>query len=36
MYLRHTTIRKDGKVHRYWRLPAIIARIASRYASPLS
>jgi len=20
MYLRHTTIRKDGKVHRYWRL----------------
>ena len=19
MYLRHTTIRKDGKVHRYWR-----------------
>src|SRR6195256_4342722 len=20
MYLRHTTIRKNGKVHRYWRL----------------
>ena len=20
MYLRHTTIRKDGKLHRYWRL----------------
>jgi len=20
MYLRHTTVRKDGKVHRYWRL----------------
>src|SRR5437016_12153440 len=20
MYLRHTTIRKDGKVHRYWRV----------------
>ena len=20
MYLRHTTRRKDGKVHRYWRL----------------
>ena len=20
MYLRHTTDRKDGKVHRYWRL----------------
>src|SRR5437667_19266 len=20
MYLRHTTLRKDGKVHRYWRL----------------
>ena len=20
MYLRHATIRKDGKVHRYWRL----------------
>lgn len=20
MYLRHTTIRKDGKIHRYWRL----------------
>jgi hypothetical protein len=20
MYLRHTTIRKAGKVHRYWRL----------------
>lgn len=20
MYLRHTSIRKDGKVHRYWRL----------------
>jgi hypothetical protein len=20
MYLRHTTIKKDGKVHRYWRL----------------
>src|SRR5450755_2794732 len=20
MYLRHTTIRRDGKVHRYWRL----------------
>ena len=20
MYPRHTTIRKDGKVHRYWRL----------------
>src|SRR5436190_2300459 len=20
MYLRHTTIRKDGKTHRYWRL----------------
>jgi hypothetical protein len=20
MYLRYTTIRKDGKVHRYWRL----------------
>jgi len=20
MYLRHTTIRKDGKVHRHWRL----------------
>src|ERR1700759_1178040 len=20
MYLRHTTVKKDGKVHRYWRL----------------
>jgi len=20
MYLGHTTLRKDGKVHRYWRL----------------
>jgi hypothetical protein len=20
MYLRHTTLRRDGKVHRYWRL----------------
>ena len=20
MYLRHTTVRKNGKVHRYWRL----------------
>lgn len=29
MYLRHTTIKKDGKVHRYWRLVESI-RIGSR------
>lgn len=29
MYLRHTTIKKDGKVHKYWRLVESI-RIGSR------
>src|SRR5712692_2145195 len=29
MYLRHTTIRKDGKVHRYWRLVRSV-RVGSR------
>lgn len=29
MYLRHTTIRKDGKIHRYWRLVESV-RIGSR------
>jgi len=26
MYLRHTTIRKDGKEHRYWRLVRSVRR----------
>ena len=30
MYLRHTTLRKDGKVHRCWRLVRK-ARAADRY-----
>jgi hypothetical protein len=26
MYLRHTTIRKDGKTHTYWRLVRSVRR----------
>ena len=31
MYLRHTTLRKDGKVHRYWRLVRSV-RVGRRVA----
>ena len=26
MYLRHTTVRKDGKAHTYWRLVRCVRR----------
>jgi len=30
MYLRHTTYRKDGKLHRYWQLVRAVRSAASR------
>src|SRR6201988_2277637 len=33
MYLRHTTLRKDGKVHRYWRLVRSV-RVGRRIVQP--
>jgi hypothetical protein len=30
MYLRHTTRRKDGKVHRQWRLVRSVARVGGK------